>query len=132
MIYNTTLAIPVCVPFLWFADELVFNNEQQLAKLYGPNVFSGILVCGILGYLINLAIFLQIQLTSPLTGTISGTVKGVLQVVFGWLIFRNEVSLMNGAGIVLVLVGSSYYSWIGFKGLEKKNVPKESDNKQGV
>jgi len=118
MIYNTTIAIPIFVPVLYFTDELLLGTADAEKITY--TVFQGILACGVLGYLINLAIFFQIQLTSPLTGTISGTVKGVLQVLFGWLIFRNEVSVMNGVGIVLVLGGSSYYSWIGYKAIAAK------------
>jgi len=74
----------------------------------------------VLGYLINLAMFLQMNMTSPLTGTISGTVKGVLQVLFGWLIFRNPISSLNALGIVLVIGGSAWYSWIGYQNMQEK------------
>lgn len=134
MIYNTTIAIPIFIPILYFTDELIINNEVAYQKL-SPIVWQGIILSGVLGYLINLAIFLQIQLTSPLTGTISGTVKGVLQVLFGWLIFRNEISIMNGFGIILVLVGSTYYSWIGYRTSAQKQLDqelKDGDKEKGA
>jgi len=114
MIYNTTWAVFMIIPVLYLFDEIVLDDPKKMEFLT-PTVWNGIVITGVLGYLINIAIFLQMKLTSPLTGTISGTVKGVLQTLFGWLLFRNEISLMNGIGIVLVLIGSSWYSQIQYQ-----------------
>jgi len=119
MIYNTTLAIFMFIPVLFLFDEVVLNDPQSMSFLT-PTVWKGIVLSGVLGYLINIAIFLQMKLTSPLTGTISGTVKGVLQTIFGWLLFRNPISMMNGLGILLVLGGSSWYSHIQYQKMADK------------
>jgi GDP-fucose transporter C1 len=120
MLYNTTIGVIICIPVLYLTGELVFNDEALLERFLSRNILIGTLGCGILGYLINFAIFLQIQLTSPLTGTISGTVKAGVQALLGWLIFRNEISSLNLAGILLVLGGSGYYSWVGYKSMQNK------------
>lgn len=120
MLYNTTIGVVICVPVLYLTGELVFNDAELLERFVSKNILIGTLGCGILGYLINFAIFLQIQMTSPLTGTISGTVKAGVQALLGWLIFRNEISSLNLAGILLVLGGSGYYSWVGYKAMQNK------------
>lgn len=106
MIYNTTWAIFFFIPILYVFGEFVFVDQKSMDLLTPPVVKGiflisslllnpeGIIWTGVIGYLINIAIFLQMKMTSPLTGTISGTVKGVLQVLFGWLLFRNEISLL--------------------------------------
>jgi len=131
MIYNTSLAIVFFIPFLYIFGELVFFDEVANKKL-NPAVWQGIVGSGVLGYLINVAIFLQMKLTSPLTGTISGTVKGVLQVLFGWLLFRNPISPTNGVGIVLVVGGSSWYSYIQYQRLVEKEKLKEAQKEKDI
>lgn len=126
--YNTTIAIPIFIPVLFLADEWIVNDEKLLPKFLSSNVFWGSLASGVLGYLINLAIFFQIQLTSPLTATISGTVKSALQVALGWLIFRNEVSNLNLLGIVLVITGSTYYSWLSYQYLNPLHAKSNSNH----
>jgi len=120
IIYNTTLAIPISFPLVFATDHTVFVDVPNMSF----QLIIGIIFCGILGLLINLAIFLQVNLTTPLTGTISGTVKGILQVILGWLLFRNEISVVNGIGIVLVIIGSWYYSYIGYVAMRNKEVNK--------
>jgi len=122
MIYNTTLAIPISFPLVFATDRSVFEELPNMSF----ELMLGITFCGILGLVINVAIFLQVNLTSPLTGTISGTVKGILQVALGWLLFRNEISNVNAVGIVLVMVGSWYYSWIGYQALRNKEENKKN------
>jgi hypothetical protein len=51
-----------------------------------------LILSGLMGYLINIAIFMQIRYTSALTNAVSGTAKGCVQTAVGWLLFGNEIS----------------------------------------
>eukprot|EP01127_Copromyxa_protea_P003483 TRINITY_DN13291_c0_g1_i1.p1 TRINITY_DN13291_c0_g1~~TRINITY_DN13291_c0_g1_i1.p1 ORF type:complete len:344 (-),score=86.05 TRINITY_DN13291_c0_g1_i1:22-1053(-) len=129
MIYNTTWAIFFFIPVLFVTGELVVFDPVATSLLTNE-VAQGIVWTGVLGYLINIAIFLQMKMTSPLTGTISGTVKGVLQVLFGWLIFQNAISRTNFLGICLVIGGSSWYSYIQYlKMLDREKAKAEQERK---
>mmetsp|Transcript_17090 Transcript_17090/g.43618 ORF Transcript_17090/g.43618 Transcript_17090/m.43618 type:complete len:326 (-) Transcript_17090:105-1082(-) len=112
MLYNNVMAIVLFIPVL------VLNGEAA-AVLDNLNGFRGydwvmMVVTGVFGFLINIAIILQVQYTSPLTNSISGTLKATLQTIISILVFRNEISLMNGFGIFLVILGSGYYSRVRY------------------
>jgi len=67
-------------------------------------------ITGIFGFLINIAVFMQIKFTSPLTNNIAGTLKACVQTLLAMVIYRNPISLANAIGIVLVIFGSFWYS----------------------
>jgi len=132
MIYNTTISIFLFIPTI-IADgslSLIFFDENFKAP---PGIWLNLTISGVLGILINIAIFLQINYTTALTGSISGTVKACLQTILGVIIFQNEISLLNGAGIVLVIMGSAWYSHIGYSEMvEAEEAKKVKTGNQNV
>jgi len=70
---------------------------------------------GLFGYLINVAGFLQIKVTSPLSHMISSAVRGVLQTVIAVWLFGDSITSGKAAGIALILIGSSYYTYVKSK-----------------
>ena len=71
MIYNTTISIILFVPVLAAFDELPGMTTMVINR----DVFNALVVTGLLGFLINIAIFMQVKYTTPLTNAISGTAK---------------------------------------------------------
>jgi len=130
LIYNTTLAIILFIPLLAVTGELLIvypDPKHPITQI----IVNGLLVSGVLGYLINIAIFMQVNTTSPLTNAISGTAKACVQTLCGWLFFRNPISLMNGAGIVTVIGGSAWYSYVRHQGnTEEKLKQKQTQEQQ--
>jgi solute carrier family 35 (GDP-fucose transporter), member C1 len=49
-------------------------------------------ITGITGFVINIAMFLQIKFTTPLTNTISGTAKSCFQTALAAWYFQNPIS----------------------------------------
>jgi len=99
-------------PTIYISGELGGLRENEL--LYNLYTWVAMTITGIFGFLINIAVFLQIKYTSPLTNNISGTLKACLQTVFAILIYRNPISLVNAVGIILVIGGSFWYSNIRY------------------
>eukprot|EP01120_Amphizonella_sp_Union-15-10_P011742 TRINITY_DN505_c0_g1_i2.p1 TRINITY_DN505_c0_g1~~TRINITY_DN505_c0_g1_i2.p1 ORF type:complete len:339 (-),score=30.24 TRINITY_DN505_c0_g1_i2:17-1033(-) len=116
LIYNTLLALGGLLPFVLFSGEIEqIRNMEPISN----NTLMMILVSGLFGFAINIALFMQIRYTSPLTNSISGTVKACVQTILGYLIFKNEISPLNGFGILLVILGSAWYSMIRYKEMKQ-------------
>jgi len=117
LIYNTAISIVLMFPTIWLMGEA--NDLFKNPLFYSFTNWFNMTITGIFGFLINIAVFLQIKYTSPLTNNISGTLKACLQTLFAFVIYQNEISMMNGIGIVLVIAGSAYYSSVRYNEMKK-------------
>lgn len=120
LIYNTTLAIVYLFPFVLLSGEMtVINPFNDLH--FSLSTWIYVIMTGVVGWLINIAIFMQIKYTSPLTNAISGTVKAAVQTLMGVIFFNDQITQMNFYGIVIVIAGSFWYGRISYnEGMEEK------------
>ena len=67
---------------------------------------------GVVGFIINIAVFLNIKYTTPLTHNLSGTVKACLQTVLAFVFFPEGETMtpMKFIGTALVIGFSAYYA----------------------
>jgi GDP-fucose transporter C1 len=90
--YNTTMSIVIMIPLIFL------SGEYEAILKYNPSNWSFVcylvLLTGILGFSINIAVFLQIKYTSPLTSVIVGAAKSVLQTALSIVVFQNEISFV--------------------------------------
>jgi GDP-fucose transporter C1 len=93
LIYNTTIAIVFLFPFVILTGEISILDPLKTLDL-DFYTWMGILATGVTGWLINIAIFMQIKYTSPLTNAISGTVKAAVQTLLGVVFFKNVITNM--------------------------------------
>ena len=87
------------------------SGELTEISFRWKEIFAGaapqvILLSGFLSFSLNVSSFIANKVTSPLTLAISANVKQVLLVAFGTLYFGDEVTFVNGLGILLVVIGS--------------------------
>ncbi|TIA79278.1 hypothetical protein E3P94_03318 [Wallemia ichthyophaga] len=77
------------------------------------SVFSiGAALTGVVGFLICIAGFLSIKVTSPITHMVSSAVRSALMAVLGVVLFDEHLSSEKIASIVIIVLGSVFYTWI--------------------
>lgn len=112
LMYNTILSIFFMIPVIFLGGEV--NGLLASDMTYLTSTWINMTVTGVFGFVLNIAVFLQIKYTSPLTNNISGTLKACLQTLLAMLFYRNPISAMNAIGIFLVIFGSFWYSNIRY------------------
>ncbi|TPX54570.1 hypothetical protein PhCBS80983_g05884 [Powellomyces hirtus] len=70
----------------------------------------GCLLTGILGFLLNVASFLQIKITSPVTHSVSAAARGVLQTFIAVWLFDEIVTSARAGSILVITAGSALYT----------------------
>ncbi|KAF2072232.1 hypothetical protein CYY_006455 [Polysphondylium violaceum] len=117
-IYNTALSIGLILPLILISGEATTMFDEPI--FYTGQFWVYMTLAGIMGYLISISIFMQIKHTSPLTNTISGTVKACVQTLLAIVFWGNEITVQNGFGILLVILGSFWYSYVRYMEMQRK------------
>ncbi|XP_061671128.1 GDP-fucose transporter 1 isoform X2 [Syngnathoides biaculeatus] len=117
--YNNINACVLFLPLiLVFGEVGRISNFSGLADLE----FWGMLTLGgVFGFAIGYVTGLQIKYTSPLTHNVSGTAKACAQTVIAVVYNSYSKSPLWWTSNMLVLAGSSAYTWV--KSQEMKKIP---------
>ncbi|XP_072516965.1 GDP-fucose transporter 1 isoform X2 [Salminus brasiliensis] len=110
--------------FLFLPLIIVFGEVGRLAsfsRLTDMNFWGMMMVSGVFGFAIGYVTGLQIKFTSPLTHNVSGTAKACAQTVLAVMYYATSKSALWWTSNMMVLGGSSAYTWV--KGLEMKKTP---------
>jgi GDP-fucose transporter C1 len=108
LVYNSLMSSVLMLPMIHLGGELdgILNHLNTIDMPTALTIFA----TGIFGFLINIAVFLQIKHTSPLTNNMSGTFKGCFQIILSSYFYGDEVTFLNGVGSVIVIIGTAWYS----------------------
>jgi GDP-fucose transporter C1 len=115
--YNTPMAIVLLAPFVWISGEFDILKESRSVKFWVMQTTAGIV-----GFVINIAIFLNIKYTTPLTHNLSGTVKACLQTLLAFVFFPSgeTMTLLKFLGTVLVIGFSACYAFVRKSEMQKR------------
>ncbi|KAI8812811.1 hypothetical protein BJ742DRAFT_705447 [Cladochytrium replicatum] len=113
--YNNVLSTFAMLPVVFYTGEV--GKLLAMVRTAWPAMvrnfrWSSFIFAGMVGFMINIAGFLQIKVTSPVSHMISSAVRGVLQTVLAVAILGESTSLPRNVGIILILLGSCAYTWL--------------------
>ena len=123
--YNTPVAILILIPFVYHNGEFEVFSRPHSPRFWFMQTFAGVV-----GFVINIAIFLDIQVTSPLTHNLAGTVKAALQTILAYFIFPNSetISFKKFTGIFLIISFSGLYGYVRNTEMKSKNETEKKPN----
>ncbi|CAM9652801.1 unnamed protein product [Pylaiella littoralis] len=114
-VWRLTFINNVNACFLFIPAVLIFEGDtlrEHSQVLFTKPFVGGLLITGMLGFMMGIVSVNQIRATSPLTHNISGTAKAGVQSALAFKIWGNKATFMACAGIFLVLFGSSLYTYV--------------------
>ena len=127
--YNTPIATVLLTPFVYYAGEFdVFSPMRSVSFWFAQTLG------GVVGFIINIAIYINIKYTTPLTHNLSGTVKACLQTLLAMVIFPNSETMpfMKLVGTIFIIGFSAYYAYVRRSEMKKKADEKEKLAKEAL
>ena len=108
-----TLVAPIAALQCVFTSVLV-GETSELVKEYTSKPFDGLLIVGllanaILAFFLNWISFAVNKETSALAMTVAGNVKQAVSIGLALIIFNTPLTILNGMGIVVTLIGGIWY-----------------------
>lgn len=125
--YNNVNACVLFLPLMVVLGEL--HALLAFAHLNSAHFWVMMTLGGLFGFAIGYVTGLQIKFTSPLTHNVSGTAKACAQTVLAVLYYEEIKSFLWWTSNLMVLGGSSAYTWV--RGWEMQKTQEDPSSKEG-
>lgn len=111
--YQAPLSATVLVPVIVVTEPLF--GERGLLSVWSYEALIMVGVSGLVAFGVNLTIFWLIGNTSPLTYNVVGHSKFCLTLLGGFILFRENVTLLQCVGILLTILGVVSYTVVNLQ-----------------
>lgn len=109
--YVAPLAAAFVLPFIPIFDNYSFSDLDSIWFFeFTPSNLTLIATTGVIGFLVNISIFLVIGRSSPVSYNVLGHGKTIFVLMSDFLIFGRPVTMQSSAGILLTMIGVFWYT----------------------
>lgn len=109
--YVAPLAAVFVLPFIPIFDNYSFSDLDSIWFFeFTPANLTLIATTGVIGFLVNISIFLVIGRSSPVSYNVLGHGKTIFVLLSDFLIFGRPVTMQSSTGILLTMIGVFWYT----------------------
>lgn len=126
--YNNINACILFLPLILVFGEV--GHLGHFSRLGDPTFWGMMTLGGVFGFAIGYVTGLQIKFTSPLTHNVSGTAKACAQTVIAVVYNQSSKSFLWWTSNLMVLGGSSAYTWVKGMEMKKVHIPQEESKEK--
>eukprot|EP01028_Stygiella_incarcerata_P000912 TRINITY_DN11440_c0_g1_i1.p1 TRINITY_DN11440_c0_g1~~TRINITY_DN11440_c0_g1_i1.p1 ORF type:complete len:342 (+),score=60.91 TRINITY_DN11440_c0_g1_i1:101-1126(+) len=108
---NSIMGVILLAPVVLGTGDLSCVAENSSSYPSSMQMWSILVVSGIFGFFVSVAIFFMMGFLSPLSIVIVTTLKACIQSALGILFMGDSITFANATGVVFCIVGAAYYSY---------------------
>jgi len=107
LVHHSLCLVLVLMPAVYISGEFhLLLKAEDTGKTFNIHLGKNGILCG---FLANITLFSLVKNTSTLTSVIFGNLRTCTQLIMTYLIWNDSLSLLNGLGIMTMLLGIFWY-----------------------
>lgn len=104
------LAAVQCLFYAYAGGEFAVLNEAVANGVFDKTFLFSIFCNGVMAFSLNIVSFQTNKVAGALTVSVCGNLKQCLTILLGIVLFDVTVTMLNGIGMVITVLGAAYYS----------------------
>lgn len=126
--YTSTPILCVLIPPFMMTDEP--KLILQALDDSGWWTFTWLMgLGGFFAFFYNMVHYIFIEVTSAVYSTVAGNFKVILVIVVSFIVFKTQVEIWNGVGILVTIASFCLFSYLNFMDKAKPSAPAGDDTK---
>lgn len=130
MFYNNLFSLPIALLTIYLNGETASITNYD--RWHSGTFLAALLLSGVMGFVLNFALYLCTKVNSPLTATVIGCLKNVLTSYLGMLLRDYSYTHLSFIGVNISVVGSLIYNHAEYKKIVERAAQQNKEKNNAV